>query len=151
MKVTVIGAGAWGTTIAIHLAHKAIDVTLWAYETDLVGRMQRERVNEVYLPGFRFPDALANQGLKIPHTGWNQIEPAQETPLLRGLPERPWAYFNHAYYCEARPEDVLATTDYGGPFPSIVSRGSIYGIQFHPEKSQDVGLHILSNFVEHVT
>jgi glycerol-3-phosphate dehydrogenase (NAD(P)+) len=58
MKVTVIGAGAWGTTIAIHLAHKAIDVTLWAYETDLVGRMRRERVNEVYLPGFRFPDAL---------------------------------------------------------------------------------------------
>ena len=58
MKVIVIGAGAWGTTNAIHLANKGSEVTLWAYETDLVGRMQRERVNEVYLPGIRFPDSL---------------------------------------------------------------------------------------------
>ena len=108
---------------------------------------------------FSFSPALAPCGrersgkgfpLKIPHTGWNQIEPVGESPLLHGLPPGAWTYFNHAYYCQARPEHVLAVTDYGGPFPSIVSRGPIYGIQFHPEKSQEVGLHILRNFVERV-
>jgi glutamine amidotransferase len=88
--------------------------------------------------------------LKIPHTGWNQIEPAGESPLLHGLPHGAWAYFNHAYYCQARSEHTLAITDYGGAFPSVVGRGRVYGVQFHPEKSQQVGLHILRNFVEEV-
>lgn len=86
--------------------------------------------------------------LKIPHTGWNQIEPVKASPLLQDLPPGAWAYFNHAYYCQTQLEYVLATTDYGGPFPSVVGRGQVYGIQFHPEKSQEVGLHILRNFVE---
>ena len=85
--------------------------------------------------------------LKIPHTGWNQIEPIRACPLLNGL-SRAWTYFNHAYYCQARPEHTLAVTDYGDPFPAVVGRDSVYGIQFHPEKSQEVGLHILRNFVE---
>ena len=104
------------------------------------------------LPGrvVRFAASLTAAGLKIPHTGWNRIEPVKESPLLGGLPLEAWAYFNHAYYCQARPEHTLAVTDYGGPFPSIVGRGHIYGIQFHPEKSQRVGLHILRNFVERV-
>ena len=91
--------------------------------------------------GERFP-------LKIPHTGWNQVEPVGVNPLLHDLPTGAWAYFNHAYYCQARPEHTLAVTDYGGPFPSVVGRGQVYGVQFHPEKSQEVGLHILQNFVE---
>jgi glutamine amidotransferase len=105
------------------------------------------------LPGrvirFAFPPPSVEGGcpLKIPHTGWNQIEPVQTSPLLDDL-SRPWAYFNHAYTCRAHPEHVLAVTDYGGPFPSVVGRGHVYGIQFHPEKSQEVGLHILRNFVE---
>ncbi len=86
--------------------------------------------------------------LKIPHTGWNQVEPVGANPLLHDLPTGAWAYFNHAYYCQARPEHTLAVTDYGGPFPSVVGRGQVYGVQFHPEKSQEVGLHILQNFVE---
>jgi glutamine amidotransferase len=100
------------------------------------------------LPGrvTRFDDALVAQGLKIPHTGWNQIEPVGEHPLLAGLPKGAWAYFNHAYYGQARSEHVLAVTDYGGPFPSVVGQGNVYGIQFHPEKSQHVGLQILRNF-----
>ena len=106
------------------------------------------------LPGrvVRFPDAIVTVGFKIPHTGWNQIEPVCEakSPLFYDLPDGAWAYFNHAYYCQGRPEHTLAVTDYGGPFPSAVSRGKIYGIQFHPEKSQQVGLHILENFVERV-
>jgi len=112
------------------------------------------------LPGcvvrFEFPPPLVGEGtgeefpLKIPHTGWNRVEPAGANPLLHDLSPGAWAYFNHAYYCQARPEHTLAVTDYGGPFPSVVGRGQIYGVQFHPEKSQEVGLHILRNFVERV-
>lgn len=104
------------------------------------------------LPGrvVRFPDALTAAGLKIPHTGWNQIEPLVENPLLHDLPRGSWAYFNHAYYCQAQAEHTLAVTNYGGPFASVVRRGQVYGVQFHPEKSQRVGLHILRNFVEKV-
>jgi glutamine amidotransferase len=104
------------------------------------------------LPGraIRFPHSLISQGLKIPHTGWNQIEPGRASPLFRGLPPGAWTYFNHAYYCQTCPEHVIAVTDYGGPFASAAQKGNVYGIQFHPEKSQDVGLHILRNFVERV-
>jgi glutamine amidotransferase len=85
--------------------------------------------------------------LKVPHTGWNQVEPVQDTPLLAGLPDGAWTYFNHSYYCQVKPEHTLAITDYGGPYPSVVGHDNVYGIQFHPEKSQHVGLHILHNFV----
>lgn len=89
------------------------------------------------------------EGLKVPQTGWNRLEPVRPSPLLEGLPEAAYAYFNHAYYCDpADPDDVLATTDYGGRYASVVGRGSVYGVQFHPEKSQQVGLAILRNFVE---
>jgi len=105
-----------------------------------------------FLPGHvvRFTADLAAKGLKIPHTGWNQIEPARPNALLRDLPPGAWAYFNHAYFCRAQPEHVFAITDYGGPFSSVVGRVHIYGVQFHPEKSQRVGLHVLRNFVERV-
>jgi glutamine amidotransferase len=87
--------------------------------------------------------------LKIPQTGWNQIEPKTDHPLLQGLPGGAYAYFNHGYYCAAAPEHTLAFTDYGGRYASVVGRDRIYGIQFHPEKSQHVGLLLLKNFVEH--
>jgi len=61
--------------------------------------------------------------LKIPHTGWNQIVPVKASPLLHDLPIGAWAYFNHAYYCQARPEHTIAVTDYGRPFPSVVGQG----------------------------
>jgi glutamine amidotransferase len=98
------------------------------------------------LPGHvqRFP----TEGLKIPHTGWNRILPCQETPLLHGLQGGDYAYFNHSYYCDAGPDQTLAETDYGLRFPSVVGRGTLYGVQFHPEKSQNVGLAILRNFLE---
>ena len=85
--------------------------------------------------------------LKIPHTGWNQIEPQVPCALLRDLPHGAWAYFNHAYHAQPREAHVLAVTDYGGPFASVVGYKNVYGIQFHPEKSQQVGLHVLHNFV----
>jgi imidazole glycerol-phosphate synthase subunit HisH len=86
---------------------------------------------------------------KVPHTGWNQIRPVETVPILDALPDGAWAYFNHGFSCQARPEDTLAVTDYGSDFPSVVGRGRLYGVQFHPEKSQGVGLALLRSFVEH--
>jgi glutamine amidotransferase len=102
------------------------------------------------LPGrvVRFSDELPRRGLKVPHTGWNEIEPARDHPLLEGLSRHAWGYFNHAFYGRARQEHVMATTDYGGRFASVVGRDNVYGIQFHPEKSQRIGLQVLRNFVE---
>ena len=102
------------------------------------------------LPGQveRFDHRIVADGLKIPHTGWNQVVPTGKTPLFRGLPPGAWAYFNHAFYGRAQTEHVLAVTEYGEPFPSAVGLGHVYGIQFHPEKSADVGLRIMQNFVE---
>lgn len=118
------------------------------------------------LPGkvVRFPEKLqmvngqrnangqrTHNNLKVPHMGWNQLEPAWENPLLDGLQAGDYTYFVHSYYCD--PEDataVLAWTDYGFPFASVVAKDNIYGLQFHPEKSQSVGLTILKNFVEQI-
>jgi glutamine amidotransferase len=87
-------------------------------------------------------------GLKVPHIGWNQVHIRRQSPLLDGLADGSYAYFVHSYYVEPTGGDViLATTDYGLDFASIVGLGNVFGIQFHPEKSQDVGLRILSNFV----
>jgi glutamine amidotransferase len=86
--------------------------------------------------------------LIVPHTGWNKIIPSRDSPLLHGLEPDAYAYFNHSYYCDARPEDTLAYTEYGLSYSSMIQRDSIYGAQFHPEKSQRVGLTILRNFVE---
>jgi glutamine amidotransferase len=104
------------------------------------------------LPGrvVPLPREKVGPGYKIPHTGWNQIEPVAPSPLLDGLPPGAWVYFNHAYYGQAAPEHTLAVTDYGGPFPSIVGRGPVNGVLFHPEKSQRAGLSLLRNFVERV-
>lgn len=93
----------------------------------------------------RFP---AN-GLKVPHMGWNQLEHDGVHWLLRGVNSGDYAYFVHSYYCTPGDEtNIIARTEYERPFASIVARENIYGLQFHPEKSQRVGLQILKNFVE---
>lgn len=87
--------------------------------------------------------------LKVPQTGWNQIRPRRESRLLNGLAPNSYAYFNHSYYCQpADPGDILASSEYGVDYASVVGRDGLYGVQFHPEKSQAVGLQILRNFVE---
>ena len=94
-------------------------------------------------------ERFSNPSLKIPQTGWNRIYPEQNSPLFRNFEPGSYAYFNHSYYC--RPEqggNVLASTEYGIRYASVTGRDNIYGVQFHPEKSQAVGLLILRNFVE---
>lgn len=90
---------------------------------------------------------LPERGLKIPHIGWNSLRAVKKSPLFSGLPEEPYAYFVHSFACEAaRPEDVLAVTEYGVPFHSAVQRGNVMGLQFHPEKSGRDGERMLRNF-----
>lgn len=98
------------------------------------------------LPGrvTRFPP-----GPKVPHIGWNQLHRRRDDPLLAGVDDGAYAYFVHSYYVDAGdPADVLATTDYGIDFASVVRRENVFGIQPHPEKSQAVGQQILRNFLE---
>lgn len=94
-------------------------------------------------------DVDQTQGLKVPHMGWNQLTARKASPLLHGLPESPNVYFVHGYYAKATDDDVIATiTDYGGQFLSSLWRDNILATQFHPEKSQTVGLTMLKNFAE---
>ena len=87
--------------------------------------------------------------VKIPHTGWNQVEVRKDTPLFSQVTAGSYVYFNHSYYCQPQESsDILATTQYGLTYACAVQRGNIFGVQFHPEKSQAVGLRILKNFLE---
>lgn len=101
-----------------------------------------------------FPGRIArfSTHLTVPHMGWNQIEQRGSHPLLAGVPDGAFAYFAHSYHVVTDDQPiVVATTDYGGLFPSVVARDNVWAIQFHPEKSQQVGLTLLKNFVERIT
>jgi imidazole glycerol-phosphate synthase subunit HisH len=87
--------------------------------------------------------------MKVPHMGWNQIQIARESPLLAGIPRDAHFYFVHSYYVVPTDESVIvARTDYGDLFTSIIQRGRLFATQFHPEKSQALGLQLLQNFAE---
>jgi glutamine amidotransferase len=86
--------------------------------------------------------------LKIPHMGWNELKITQAHPLLAGVNGEAHAYFVHSYHLRARdPGAVLATTDYAGAIAAVVGRDNIAGTQFHPEKSQSVGLDLIGRFL----
>jgi len=86
--------------------------------------------------------------LKIPHMGWNELEPRTAHPLLAGLGAGAHAYFVHSYHFRlSEPADLVAVTDYGGPLAAIIGRDNIAGTQFHPEKSQETGLRLIGNFL----
>ena len=96
------------------------------------------------LPGqcVRFPRTE-----RVPQIGWNQIAIKREVPLLAGVPEGRFFYFVHSYYVKTENEDdCIATTDYGFDYTSIAGSGRVFGVQFHPEKSQTHGLRLLDNF-----
>jgi len=91
---------------------------------------------------------MVGSGLKVPHMGWNQLDVVRDHPLVHDLVSGSYAYFVHSYAIYPDDQDiVLATTDYGDPFASIVGCGKVCGLQFHPEKSQAVGLKLLRNFL----
>lgn len=113
-----------------------------------VGEEMGQHMGLGLLPGNvrRFEGSLP---VKIPHTGWNQIEFQDEAPLFGELKSGAYVYFNHSYYC--LPEDlshVSARTTHGITYACAVQNKNIFGVQFHPEKSQTVGLQILKNFLE---
>ena len=94
----------------------------------------------------KFADSLS---VKIPHTGWNQLEVKNDARLFDQVDAGAYVYFNHSYYCQPQnSSDILATTDYGMNYACAVQCENIFGVQFHPEKSQAVGLKILKNFLE---
>lgn len=96
----------------------------------------------------RFDESLS---VKIPHTGWNQLRTKSEAVLFDQVNDGAYVYFNHSYYCQpSNSSDVIADTDYGINYACAVRQENIFGVQFHPEKSQAVGLQILKNFVEAV-
>ncbi len=160
-KVVLPGVGAFGDGMAGLRQRGLVDVVhqLVRQGTPLlgicvgmqllfeVGEEMGEHAGLGLLPGR--VKRFAASDLKVPQTGWNKLVPSGAHLLLDGLPAESYAYFNHSFYCAAaNPADVLAHTEYGGLYASVVGRGRLYGVQFHPEKSQAVGLKILGNFVE---
>ena len=94
----------------------------------------------------RIPD---KEDLKIPHMGWNSLHLQNQGRLFQGLSEQSYVYFVHSYYLKAEDEQIVkATTDYSVNIHASVERDNVFACQFHPEKSSDVGLQILKNFVE---
>lgn len=104
-----------------------------------------------WIPGDVAPIQPSDPALKIPHMGWNTLRIARDHALLAGIPtgeDGLHAYFVHSFALAAeRPEDVVAQADYGGPVTAMVARGNVAGTQFHPEKSQRLGLALIANFL----
>ncbi len=120
--------------------------------------MASRGLEHVITPGFDWiagdVEKLAprDASLKIPHMGWNTLDPLRGHPVLEGLPLGPGglhAYFVHSYHLQASDEaHVLARAEYGGPVTAVVGRDTAIGTQFHPEKSQRLGLALISNFLK---
>jgi len=160
-KIILPGVGAFADAMKGLKARGLVNILLDAIQREIptlgicVGMQMLMDSSEEYgehlglglIPGrvrrFEFTDH------KIPHTGWNQVNPQTDSVLLKGLENNNYAYFNHSYYCDPQEsQDILGITDYGIRYASVVGRGRLYGVQFHPEKSQEVGLQILRNFIE---
>jgi glutamine amidotransferase len=92
------------------------------------------------------------EGLKIPEIGWNQVQPSsEELPIFENIPPASYFYFLHSYYVEPQDQEgVAATTDYGAPYCSVIATERVWGTQFHPEKSGEIGLQLLRNFLKWV-
>ena len=88
-------------------------------------------------------------GLKVPHLGWNRVLQKRDNPLWKGIPDNSYFYFAHSYFNVPEDKNLIAgTTEYGIEFVSAIVKGNLFGVQFHPEKSQKWGLRLLKNFIE---
>lgn len=120
-------------------------------------QMMARGSEEGKLPGLGWIDAHVRRfddqalaGMPLPHMGWNDVRPASQDGLFKGM-EAPRYYFLHSFYFASNdPSDVLATSSYGGEFAAAVRRDNVYGTQFHPEKSHRWGVQLLRNFAESV-
>ena len=162
-KLILPGVGAFDTGMANLNKLDLVDILNYKVlveKTPVLGiclgmQILSKNSEEGFLPGLGWINAetrrfkfIDTNKYKIPHMGWNQLDVVRDHPLVHDLVSGSYAYFVHSY--AIYPEDqtiVLATTDYGGPFASIVGCGNICGLQFHPEKSQAVGLKLLRNFL----
>jgi len=120
-------------------------------------QMMAKRSDEGVLDGLgwidaevkKFDEASFTHKTRLPHMGWNDVAPRQNGGLFRGLESGARFYFLHSYYVAPNQEDdVLAITDYNGPYASSVRSGNVFGAQFHPEKSHQWGIQLLKNFAE---
>lgn len=93
---------------------------------------------------FDFEDAL---NYKVPHIGWNSISLEKDAPIMKGIEQKALFYFVHSYYAKASGKDVLNKTNYNTDFVSALSKENIFGVQYHPEKSHDVGQQLIKNFI----
>lgn len=92
-----------------------------------------------------------NGDMRVPQVGWNQVDQRSEHALFAGITDQSFFYFVHSYFCEpSEPEIVIGETDYGRRYASVVAREQVSGVQFHPEKSQTMGLQMLRNFAKQV-
>lgn len=161
-KVILPGVGAFGDAMANLNKYGLVDVIHKVVEkgTPFLGiclglQLLFERSDET--PGveglgilkgeiLRIPE---NGELKIPHMGWNSLHLQNNGRLYKGLQENAYVYFVHSYYLKAQEEEIVkATTEYSVNIHASVEKGNVFACQFHPEKSSDVGLKILKNFVE---
>lgn len=161
-KVILPGVGAFGDAMANLKKYELDDVICQVVEkgTPFLGiclglQLLFERSDET--PGVkglgilkgeirRIPD---RENFKIPHMGWNSLHLQNQGRLFKGLSENAYVYFVHSYYLKAEEAEIVkATTEYGVEIHASVEKGNIFACQFHPEKSSDVGLQILKNFVE---
>lgn len=96
----------------------------------------------------KLTDPVTGERLKVPHMGWNQVHQVIKHPLWKDIPQDSRFYFVHSYFVQpASPEPVAASTAYGFPFASAISKDNVFAVQFHPEKSQHAGLNLYANFV----
>ena len=101
-----------------------------------------------WIPGDVVAITPQDKSLKIPHMGWNELKLNDAHPLLAGIKDGYHAYFVHSYrFAAAAAADVWASVDYGGPITAAIGRDNLFGVQFHPEKSQATGLRLISNFL----
>jgi imidazole glycerol-phosphate synthase subunit HisH len=145
--------------------YEVLDVKARAGTTPILGiclgmQLMGERSEEGTEPGFGWiggelrkfrPDDGGTSRIRVPHMGWNEVKAAANNPLLAGFDTHPRFYFDHSYYFVPREgADCAGTTIYGLPFAAAVSKGLLFGVQFHPEKSHRFGLQLLKNFTQFV-
>ena len=162
-KIILPGVGAFDRAMELleqSGMRETLDRTVIDKKTPVLGicvgmQMLAHSSEEGKLPGLgwiqaevkRFDPSKLNHVTHLPHMGWNNVAPRANNALFKELNDQSRFYFLHSYYFECiKNEDVIAVTDYGGPFSCAVNSGNIYGVQFHPEKSHQYGIQLLKNF-----